>query len=114
MPDDDMHDWLIEKTRHVVWALAGIAEYVNTIPDYREMDANGHPTRESGLAENLHNALDKATKLLAYQSNIDWTPRDRDLIMKQGRVAYDQLCKRYGVNGPEDMFPLPGLPTDDP
>lgn len=114
MPDDYMHDWLIEKTRHAVQALAGIAEYVNTIPDYREMDANGYPTRESGLAGDLHDALGNATKLLAYQSNMDWTPKDSDLIMKQGRVGYDQLCKRYGVYGPEDMFPLPVLPTDDP
>ena len=112
--DDDMHDWLIEKTRHVIQALAGIAEYVNTIPDYCEMDANGYPTREADLAGDLHYALGNATKLLAYQSAMDWTPKDSDLIMKQGRAGYDQLCKRYGVYGPEDMFPLPLLPTNDP
>jgi hypothetical protein len=36
-------DWFLNKTQELIRALAGIAEYHNTLPDYRKEDDHGQP-----------------------------------------------------------------------
>jgi hypothetical protein len=102
---------LVEKTHTILEALADIAEYINGLPNYREVDDNGFPNRESRLSSALHTAVHTTTMLLASTVNVQWQAIDRDRILRHGQVGLRQLLVRYGVIAP---LPIGIPPNDDP
>ena len=59
--DNVTKDWFLTRTRELIRALAGIAEYCNTIPTYHPEDEHGQPTREAILLDYLDTSVSQAT-----------------------------------------------------
>jgi hypothetical protein len=102
-------DWFLNKTQELIRALAGIAEYHNTLPDYRNEDDHGQPTREAIFSEYLTTAVYRATQIVAHEAEIGWKARDGDDILHQGQVGVRQVLKRYGLGLPWEISPVPAF-----
>lgn len=86
----DMAPWCVEKASTVVRELARIAELVNA------QESVSEELREEMLLS-LYPALWDATKILAFSCGTDWNPTDRDVLLKGGELAFEELQVKYGL-----------------
>lgn len=93
-----MHNWSVEKTRHVVRSLSRIAEHLNQLPASQDEDDQGQLTAQGEFAHALSQALINATVLLAYHAGINWKSVDADLILDRGEQGYRELLGRYNLS----------------
>ena len=86
----NMADWCTEKTANVLQEMAMIVEVVN------EESAVSTEVRDSILSS-LYPAIWDATKMLAFACGATWEPSDREIILKGGRFAFEELQTKYGM-----------------
>lgn len=97
-PESNTDTWALEKTSNVIRGLLQVLEYVN---ENRDLDYK-LPWGET-IKEEIENRIAVAfydlTKLLSSAFNIsgNWTPNDRDLLLKHGKEGLKQLIDLYGA-----------------
>jgi|GEM_PF-2476904 hypothetical protein len=85
----DMSRWCSEKMSSVVLALARIAEVGS------DQTVASEATSQA-IRDELCSALYDATKMLAFSCGAQWEPSDRDMILENGVLGYQELQARYG------------------
>lgn len=86
----DMAPWCIQKMSRVVEELARIVEIVN------DKESITEEIREEMLFS-LYPAIYDATKMLSFSCGAEWSHTDRDILLKGGDLAFEELQVKYGL-----------------
>lgn len=82
--------WYTEKTSCVVQELANIIETLDNASELKEETRNK-------ILISLYPAIYDATKMMAFSCNAKWEPTDREIILKGGKFAFEELQIKYGL-----------------
>ncbi|MFC1901706.1 RNA-binding domain-containing protein [Chloroflexota bacterium] len=97
-PESNQDTWALEKTANVIRELLQVLEYVNENRDLGYKLPWGETIKEE-IENRITVAFYDLTKLLssAFSLSGNWTPNDRDLLLKHGKEGLEKLIDLYST-----------------